>query len=65
MTGTYVVFFFLEPVEGEYLYENRNNNGEYTQMAICNTYATDTDQHSSWVVIWRHYVIETNAPQKW
>ena len=38
MTGTYVVFFVLEPVEGEYLYdENRNNNGEYTQMAICDT----------------------------
>ena len=38
MSGTYVIFFILEPVEGEYLYnENRTNNGEYTQMAICDT----------------------------
>ena len=37
-TGTYAIFFIVEPVEGENMFtNNRHRNGEYIQMAMCDT----------------------------
>lgn len=37
-TGTYAIFFIVEPVEGEDMFTHeRHRHGEYIQMAICDT----------------------------